>query len=175
MTRDPPPELAEICDYYRPYYHLIYLLAKRMDGLFVETGVEKGRGCGSALLGGMKAVGVDHTRHAEKIGGLEARFDGFTFLEQDSLPVPGWFTEDKKIAILHIDTEHSYSQAREEFKGYAPFLEEGAVVLFDDLHAQNDGVGKFFWKLPYPKIQDDRLHEVGYGALVFHKGEEVPE
>ncbi len=58
--------------------------------------------------------------------------------------------------------------AQEEFKAYQGHLAPGAVVLFDDLHARDDDVLKFFFSLPYPKFQDDRLHpSCGYGALVY--------
>jgi len=40
--------------------------------------------------------------------------------------------------------------------------------MFDDLHAMDNGVLKAFYELPYPKIQDDRLHPVnGYGVLIY--------
>jgi len=39
-------------------------------------------------------------------------------------PVPEWFTnQDKKITLLHIDTEHSYSMAKAEFEAYEPLLD----------------------------------------------------
>ena len=43
------------------------------------------------------------------------------------------------------------------FEAYRPFLEDGAYILFDDLHAQNDGVLEYFESLSYYKIQDDQI------------------
>ena len=91
--------------------------------------------------------------------------DNVDFRLMSALPVPE-FIED--IAILHIDTEHSYGNALNEFMQYKCKLLPGAVVMFDDLHAMDNGVLKAFYELPHPKIQDDRLHPVnGYGVLIY--------
>jgi hypothetical protein len=169
LTDRPPAVVKRICpNYYAPYYSLMYLLAKHIDsGLYVELGVEKGRGSGCLAAGGPNAhvIGLDHTRR-EELGPLLGEFSNFTFLERPSLPALE--TIDEPVNILHIDTEHSYAMAHEEFKAYQMYLAPGAVVLFDDLHAREDDVLKFFYSLPYPKFQDDRLHpSCGYGALVF--------
>jgi hypothetical protein len=173
LTDEPPAVVQRLCaDYYAPYYTLMYLLAKHIDsGLYVELGVEKGRGSGCLAAGGPNAhvIGMDHTRRDE-VGPLLAEFPNFTFLERPSLPALE--TIDEPVNILHIDTEHSYSMAREEFNAYQMHLGPGAVVLFDDLHAQENGVMEFFTSLPYPKFQDDRLHpSCGYGALVYPESE----
>jgi len=173
---NPFPELEKLYGgYYRPYYHLLYNLAQtayKQELLCVELGVEKGRGCASMALTGADVVGVDHFRSGE-IAVVESTFPNFSFLEMDSLPVP---TQIKRpIGVLHVDTEHTYAQAREELKGYAPLLADGAVVCFDDLHAMNDAVAKFFFKLDCPKIADDRLHECGYGVILYRKGMTIPE
>lgn len=169
LTDEPPAVVSLICaDYYRPYYALMYLLAKHIDsGLYVELGVEKGRGAGCLAAGGPNAhvIGLDHTRRDE-LEVMAGEYPNFTFLERPSLPALE--TIDEPVTILHIDTEHSYSMAREEFVAYQPYLAPGAVVLFDDLHAQEDGVLEYFWTLPYPKFQNDRLHpSCGYGALIY--------
>jgi hypothetical protein len=91
--------------------------------------------------------------------------DNVEFHLMSALPVPD-FIED--VAILHIDTEHSYGNAQNEFYQYRCKLLPGAVVLFDDLHAMDNGVLRAFYELPHPKIQDDRLHPGnGYGVLIY--------
>lgn len=56
--------------------------------------------------------------------------------------------------------------AQAEFEAYQPYLAKGAFVLFDDLHAQNDGVKAYFDTLDYEKYEDDGLHpSCGYGVL----------
>lgn len=153
-------------DYYEPYYYLMYLLARRLKrGLFVELGVEKGRGSACLALGAPKAtvIGLDHTAHPETLA-FQKELPNFTFIERPSLPA---LDVDEPIRILHIDTEHSYAMANEEFKAYQGKLAPGAVVLFDDLHAMEEDVARYFYSLPYPKLQHDGLHSCGYGVLVY--------
>jgi hypothetical protein len=158
------PKLAEMCrEYYQPYYYLMYLLAGEvLRGSIVELGVNRGYGLSSFAYGsnpGVKVIGLDLN--------VEPEFcpDNAEFHLISALPVPD-FIED--VAILHIDTEHSYSNAQNEFMQYRCKLLPGAVVLFDDLHAMDDGVLRAFYELPHPKIQDDRLHPInGYGVLIY--------
>ncbi len=169
VGRKPPKKLLDICDgYYHPYYYLMYLLSRHTEGLRVELGVEKARGLVAMAMGNSyKCIGFDNNLLDEaktadrEIAHIEA-------YHMPSLPVPMNIVPLNSIGILHIDTEHSYSMANAEFDAYEPHLLPGAVVLFDDLHAQEDGVLQYFSELPYPKIQDDRLHPVcGYGVLIY--------
>ena len=158
-----PDIITDMCDdYYQPYYYLMYLLAAEThQGNIVELGVNKGYGVSAFAYGNPKI----------KVIGLDLNVSPvFTppnvdFHLLSALPPPD-FIED--IAILHIDTEHSYGNAKNEFWQYEPFLLSGAVVLFDDLHAMDDGVLRAFYEMPYAKIQDDRLHPGnGYGILIY--------
>ena len=167
----PPQELVDYCtvEYYRPYYHLLYLLAKNSDhGICAELGVERGRASYGMCLGGGTVYGMDHTRRPE-MAVLADRFRGhFHFVEQPSLPIPqAVLDQPKGISVLHVDTEHSYAQAREEFNAYQPLLTVPAVVCFDDTHAQEHEVGHFVASLRWPTIFDDRLHECGYAVMLY--------
>ncbi len=162
IRHKPPIEITTMTgEYYQPYYYLMYLLARRVTaGNIVELGVSKGYGVNSFAFGNpdVKVVGLDLNVEPDFIA------PNVDFHLMSALPVPD-FIDD--IAILHIDTEHSYSNAKNEFWQYKPFLLPGAVVMFDDLHAMDDGVLKAFYELPYAKIQDDRLHPInGYGVLI---------
>ena len=96
------------------------------------------------------------------------RYHNILFFQKPSMPVP--IDINRPISLLHIDTEHSYSMAKAEFEAYRPWLANGAVVLFDDLHAMEDDVLRYFNELPYEKIQDDRLHPVcGYGVMTYER------
>lgn len=150
-------------DYYQPYYYFFYLLSKATkNGKLVELGVNKGWGTFSLALGNpdLTVVGFDHNvEPVHTLPNVDFRF-------QSALPPAGF--GEREIAVLHIDTEHSYGNARNEFYQYTPYLMPGAVVCFDDLHAMDNGVLQAFYELPYPKIQDDRLHPVnGYGVLIY--------
>ena len=177
VHRDPPAELRAVCgDRYRPYYHLMYLLAGSIGSLLphwslcVELGVEKGRGSAAMALSGQPVFGVDHTRKGE-IAVVQRRFPKFCFLEQPSTPVPGTIkNQGCPIGVLHVDTGHSYGQAREEWEHYEPLLAERAVVLFDDTHAMGDDVARFVVSLKHPMIFDERLHECGYAVVAYERG-----
>lgn len=159
--------ILELCgDFYSPYYHFLYLAAFFVSGVAVELGVETGRGAGSIALAGGKVFGVDTVKHPS-IETLQARFPKFVFLHQSSMPVPETI-KGHNISLLHIDTEHSYSMARAEFEAYQPYLNKPAIVIFDDLHAMENDVLAYFMELPYPKIQDDRMHpECGWGVMLY--------
>lgn len=164
---DPPAALAAWCgDQYRPYYHLLHLLALATPHACVELGVEKGRGSFAMCLAGREVYGMDTNRRAE-IWIMSQDCPNFHFLEQPSLPPPEQVVRAAPIGLLHVDTEHSYAMAREEFRAYEPLLASGAVVCFDDTHAQESGVGHFVATLGWPTVFDDRLHECGYAVMVY--------
>jgi hypothetical protein len=167
LKKDPPKEILEICDeYYSPYYYFMYLAAFAVSGVAVELGVETGRGSASVALAGKRVFGID-TNKRSNIDTLQARFSKFVFLNQPSLPVPE-AVRQLPVSLLHIDTEHSYAMAKAEFEAYQPYLSRPAVVVFDDLHAAENDVLRYFMGLPYPKIQDDRMHpETGWGVMLY--------
>jgi len=168
VETDPPKDLLAYCgDQYRPYYHLLYLLALHTPHACVELGVEKGRGAFAMALAGRDVWGMDHTRRDE-LAVVERRFPNFHYLEQSSLPVPK--RVKAPVGLLHVDTEHSYAQAREEFWAYKEYLPIGGTVCFDDTHAQEYQVAHFVTTLPWPTIFDDRLHECGYAVVVYTGG-----
>jgi hypothetical protein len=144
----------------------MYLVSKQLDGLLVELGVETGRGLTGLALSGNPVLGIDSQKKPE-LDTVLNKLDNIQFLEQSSLPPPD-FLEPDTIALLHIDTEHSEAQAREEFEAYRPFLKKGAVVIFDDLNAKENEVGRYFQSLPYSKVRDDDLHpSCGWGVLLY--------
>jgi len=164
-----PPALDIYGDYYSPYYNLMYILARQINnGLLVELGVNKGRGLVSLAAANKTndVIGLD-SHIWNNIYYVIKDYHNAWFLNHTSMPVPIMIAEHKrKINLLHIDTEHSYSMAKAEFEAYKPYLAKGAYVLFDDLHAQEDDVRRYFYELPYEKLEDDRLHpSCGYGIL----------
>ncbi len=165
--RRPPKILSDFCGrQYQPYYHLFYLLADAYKGVAVELGTERGRGSFAFVLGGCETYGIDHNPTAKANINL-AGFSNFTFIQSASMPIPDQI-KGLKIDFLHIDTEHSYGMANAEFEVYSPFLNSPAIVFFDDLHANDNSVLECFMELPYPKIQDDRLHPItGFGILLY--------
>ncbi len=164
----PPAAILGYCQgYFSPYYMLMYILACEQNGLCVELGVEGGRGSNAMLQAGVEVIGVDNN-HKPEIDRI-INDPKYTFIHASSLPVPEMIAaKGKEIAVLHIDTEHSFAQAREEFNAYRPYLKDGAVVLFDDANAMEGAVWDFVESLPYEKFKDDRLHpSCGYGGIIY--------
>ena len=173
LIMEPDAQLKAFCgDYYSPYYNFFDIAGKYLkgEGVFVELGSETGRGLFGLALSGNEVVGIDTVKR-ERINAVQNEFPNVIFLNQASLPVPEWFDNNKaKIVLLHIDTEHSYAMAKAEFEEYQPYLIDNALVIFDDLHAMDDDVLKYFQSLPYEKIIDDRLHPTcGWGCLIYKK------
>lgn len=170
VHQKPVQVVKDICgEFYQSYYYLMYLLSSYLRiGVMVELGVETGRGVGSFAAASRLAVvyGFD-TTHRDELNAILATYPNITFYKDPSIP-PKHTDVIGKVDVLHIDTEHSYAAAKEEFEQWMPYLSKGAVVLFDDLHAMEDGVLEYFVKPSYPKIIDDRLHPIcGYGVLLY--------
>lgn len=165
LTKEPPKDIAAFCgDFYSPYYYFMHLAAFAVSGVAVELGVESGRGCHAISLAGKRVFGID-TNRLSTIDALQVLFPKFVFLQQPSMPVPDSISN---ISLLHIDTEHSYAMAKAEFEAYKPYLAKKAIVIFDDLHAMENDVLRYFMELPYPKIHDDRMHpQTGWGVLLY--------
>lgn len=163
-----PEKLREYCGiYYRPYYHLLHLLARHTEGACVELGVEKGRGLLAMALSGRQCLGIDNNLRMEaKL--IAADMKNVSVVESSSLPPPMWAVREMagNISVLHVDTEHSFAQAREEFNAWKPLLREDAVVCFDDTHAMGDDVGRFVVSIQKPQIHDERLHSCGYAVVL---------
>lgn len=176
LEGEPPKSVAEICGkYYQPYYYFMYLSSFVLPGIAVELGVHNGRGCGCmALSTASRIIGLDNSKHPD-LEKIERQFPNFTFLNLPSLPVPELIQKEAaleltKISLLHIDTEHSYAMAKAEFEAYKPYLDTKAIVIFDDLHAQENDVLKYFMELPYPKIQCGRMHPItGWGVMLYEQ------
>jgi hypothetical protein len=169
LALDAPPSvlLTRCGEYYSSYYALMRLLAYR-SSLCVELGVEKGRGVLSfaSAKPDVRVVGIDSVKRPE-LDAVLNEYKNIEFLLQPSIPAVDL---GQPIDVLHIDTEHSYSMAREEFKAWQPYLADEAVVLFDDLNAMEGGVNDAFQELQHFKIREDRLHPVcGYGVLIYER------
>lgn len=169
VSKSPPQEVQSVCiGYYAPYYFLLWELAHWYNhGLFVELGVEKGRGVGSWAAGTTvgQAIGFDVVRCAD-LDLVLAKYPNITFYQESAMPPK--HVEPESVNVLFIDIEHGYDSASDSFLKWKPYLAKWAVVLFDDLHAMENGVLCAFSEFSYPKIQDDRLHPInGFGVLIY--------
>lgn len=157
-----PAVVAMADDFYSPYYSLFYYISQSLKtGVCLELGVETGRGCKALAMGSpaVRVIGLDSN--------FKVQQGGFLFINKPSLPPPSEVLI-QPLDFLHIDTEHSYAMAQAEFEAYQPYLKPGAVVAFDDLHAMENDVWRYFISLPHYKVQEDRLHPIcGYGLIIY--------
>jgi len=58
----------------------------------------------------------------------------------------------REIDLLHIDGMQRYSEAKEQYDHWKPFLTKNAVLMIHDVTALPNETGKFFHDLPMPKI-----------------------
>lgn len=56
------------------------------------------------------------------------------------------------IDILHIDGDHSLEGVTRDYENWAKFVRPGGAILFHDVEAFPESVGKFFHSLPEKKI-----------------------
>lgn len=173
-----PPADPWLVEYYgqwwSPYYTFMYHLANTFKpGLQVELGVHNGRGSASLAAGCTSGIviGCDpaFTPGLEKV---QAHCPNFQFVQlssTDPQSIDAVRKTGRKIGVLHIDTEHNYDQVMNEFKAYKPFLEDQAIILFDDVNAMERSVLKAMNKLPLRyREQCDALHPgcgFGFGIL----------
>ncbi len=77
---------------------------------------------------------------------------------------------NKQIDILHIDWAHSYSETRQHYLNWSPFLKPEAVILVHDVLSYPEEVGRAFSEIPYPKIIFPHSNGLGVacsnGALI---------
>tara|TARA_R110002096_G_scaffold51401_6_gene134411 strand:+ start:2357 stop:2836 length:480 start_codon:yes stop_codon:yes gene_type:complete len=71
------------------------------------------------------------------------------------------------IDILHIDADHKYESVKRDFELWESVVRPGGVVLFHDIVAFKDDVGRFFDELEGKK---DRIEE-GAGLGIWWKDE----
>ena len=180
-----PPAEVEYRDYYKyaPYYHLMYLVVKEMVSQLpepkrltvVELGMDEGRGAASFAAASSRAdvYGIDRTILDPPLFRVLEKYPNIKFLNRNT--VPARLYELPPIDILHIDTDHTYDQFKEEYEAYVPGLAPGAVILLDDLHDDNERMMEYFNTITWPKISDDRLHSrehfivdklEGYGVVL---------
>ena len=76
-------------------------------------------------------------------------------------------TFNKQIDLLHIDGLHTYEAVKNDFEKWFPNTSEDSIILFHDIWAFRDSVGKFFDELDYPKTQV--THSAGLGILSRNK------
>lgn len=88
--------------------------------------------------------------------------DNITFIKGYFHDVKDTFP-DKSVDMIHIDGLHTTAAITQDFTDYFPKLADNGIMLFHDVVAFPDSVGKFFFSLPYPKTH--LTNSAGLGIL----------
>lgn len=67
--------------------------------------------------------------------------------------------------VLFLDSDHSYETVMSEWKTFRPFLKDGGIAFFDDVH-MNPGMDRFWSEVTDPRLDLSPLHVKGFGAAV---------
>ena len=130
------------------HYHILYDIANTFSSekevLYVEIGCYAG---GSACLmlqrPNTKVISIDLGKpisqsvvknNVKKLNIHENYFDYIEGSSQDEKTIQNLksLILDKKIDILFIDGDHSYTGVQEDFKKYKDFVNSGGFIVFDD-------------------------------------------
>jgi len=78
------------------------------------------------------------------------------------------------IDFLFLDTLHDYKQISNEWAIYQHLLQDGAMVVLDDIRLNN--MPRFWEELPYDKYEATKdCHSSGFGIFIFHREIEMDE
>lgn len=171
------PWLEALENAHAPYYRFLYHVAKELNNNSMVTVV---------VLGINKAVCCAHICEALKtINNIVLGIDQVMTKEaldvanncNNFLPICGLSIESKiehtiadfePIHMVFFDTTHTYQQVKGEFGIMKKYLVDGAVLVFDDVHAAEDSVLKAINEIPGEYIPLDFLHtDLGFGVKVW--------
>ena len=159
----------------------MWIVNRFRPNIIVELGVDWAHSTfafGSEGIG--KVYGIDcfegdihagHRNTLDKVKNVYQELLNTKLIPRDNIQfIKGYFDDvaknwddSKKIDILHIDGLHTYEAVKNDFENWFPKTSEDAVILFHDIYAFSNTVGKFFNELEYPKTSVS--HSAGLGIV----------
>lgn len=156
------------------YYRLLFEIVKRYKPKYsLEIGVDKG---GSTLTlaaanpeGLVVSVDIDQAscENARKIAEAHG-LGNLRVAQNDSLAHVKSLKEIEeqigvKAELLFLDGRHDFLHCRAEYEGYRPFMKQGGIILFDDIHESSE-MEQAWASIVDPKIECPKAHWSGFGA-----------
>lgn len=152
------------------YYRLLYEIVKwHKPGYTLEIGVDKG---GSTMTlaaahpaGTVISVDIDKAscENARKIAVARGLLN-LQVVENDSLKHVKFLQGiGRKADLLFLDGYHDFKHAFSEYEQYRPLMNQGAIILFDDIHESKD-MESVWDHVVDPKIELPKAHWTGFGA-----------
>lgn len=169
------------------YYRWLFLVTHFAEPeVALELGVCRAQASAHIAAGGARVmVGVDKSpwqpEFDQAVAAIRERGHDYRFILGDTTAptTRGQVAEIVKaegpIGLLFIDSNHTYNQAMGEFLAYRDYLEEGAVIAMDDLHAPEE-VFTAFQEIPGDHLDLPGVHvahwpvqsqDVGFGAIIY--------
>ena len=148
------------------YYPFLYLVAQKLQPkLVVELGVLDGRSTAHFAHGAPNAriVGIDLD-----IPTASFPYPHLEFWQGDTLDMVQRIADIKiPISLLFVDATHTAENALGEYLLYSPLMENGGIILFDDIFME--GMMSLWPQIPEPKFASDKLHgSCGFGIAIWN-------
>ena len=159
-----------------PYYAFLYHLAETLGegDVILVLGMYRATCCAHmAAASTAVVIGIDIDIH-EDVEPLATKYR-FNYICGDVVDanVVERVAEFISIAggvlrLVFFDSSHTYSQVMGEFDTYRHFLQDGALLVFDDIHIEEDDVLRAVNEIPGEFIQLDHLHSAqGFGVKIY--------
>lgn len=158
------------------YYHFLYALSQRLPNntTFLVLGVNQAvccaHICGANEL--LNVIGVDNnpTTAAWALHSSVNNFHYVIDLSIGDVALERIASHHalRPISAVFFDTTHTYEQVKGEYVVLKPFLSAGTVLVFDDVHAAENGVMRAVNEIPGSYIPLDYLHDtLGFGVKLY--------
>mgnify|MGYP001563454044 CR=1 FL=1 len=107
-------------------------------------------------------------QHGLEFSYVVDKYPNLTMIVGDDLDMNNWKNLDlNKTDIWYFDSEHSEKQLRAELALYSPFFKKGTILLFDDIHL-NEEMERVWNELKDKYDAYDAtnlLHYTGFGVI----------
>lgn len=117
---------------------------------FVFANALKNQGIVGKIYGIDLFQGDIHTGHRNTFNSVmklkeEQNMDTLEIVEGDFSDICKTWTDP--IQILHIDGLHTYEAVKQDYENWHGFVEDTGVIIFHDVEAFKDSVGRFFQEI----------------------------
>lgn len=167
LTPDARPEWLRALDTdpTSVYYRYFYVLAQRYGPRsIVEIGTYEGKSAAHLAAGNRegRVTTLDVSAGAKTLADA-LMIPNLVALVCNSLQAPQLLKWIPDIDLLFIDGHHECHQVQKEYIAFRPFVREGGLIFFDDIHI-NAGMDHFWSAIPDRKVELPELHYTGFGV-----------
>jgi predicted O-methyltransferase YrrM len=148
------------------YYRFFFEFARRFrPAIAFEIGTCEGKSAAHLAAGNPEGVVItlDIKPQAKSLADA-LLLPNLVSVTCDSMAGPQLLRWMPSIDLLFIDGDHTLPQAYGEYELYRPFVKDGGLIFFDDIHISPEM--EFMWRtLADPKEDLRALHYTGFGVV----------